>query len=401
MRPWAALLASVVTALVAGCGEDEREPPPRPVEPITLSPETYGVNGHVLRALSAAGESALLERHLDEVEAGNLAFIRANVDWGQLEPRAPVGGVHAFDFAGADRWVSALAAHGIRWQAIGIGASTPSWAVSPSAAAAGCGGRAPPADPALVAEMMGAVAERYGRDGSFWEEHPELEALPVRDYEVWNEPNHGAFWCPAPDPARFADLFIAAAEAVRAVDPDANLITGGLAPFHDTVAASPGVAAKMDAAEFLTGMVEARPEMRQAASAIGVHTYGDPEGITSDLEWYRATLDGLGLGATPISLNEIGWPTSGTAAQAVAEGDRATYIAQLARTLVRSNCAVTAFAPHTWVTEEANPTDHEQWFGIAEPATGDPYPTARAYFDEVEAARRDRHVPAADVSAVC
>ena len=51
--------------------------------------------------------------------------------------------------------------------------------------------------------------------------------------------------------------------------------------------------------------------------------------------------------------------------------------------VVRSNCGVESFAPHTWVTGELQPTNLEDWYGIADPQTGEPYPTAQAYIDRV------------------
>ena len=51
--------------------------------------------------------------------------------------------------------------------------------------------------------------------------HPELPALPVVAYEIWNEPNGGWFWLPRPDPARYADMYIRARAAIKGVDPAA------------------------------------------------------------------------------------------------------------------------------------------------------------------------------------
>lgn len=403
MKRSLAFAALLSVAIVPGCGEEESAPEPalpRPVEPVTLSAEVFGVNGHVLRALSAGGETLALDGHLDSIAAGGLSFVRANVDWGQFEPEAPQDGEHSFDPSGTDAWVEALAEHGLRWHVIGVGASTPEWAVSPATASA-CGGRAPPKEPGYLAEMMQGIAARYGQGGTFWAEHPELPSLPIQNYEVWNEPNHGGFWCPTPNPTAFAEYFMQAAEAIRREDSRADVIVGGLAPFHETTASAPGIAAKTDVESFLAGMIEARPDLPGAATAIGVHAYGSPELIISDVQWYRAIVDSLGMRGTPLSLNEIGWPTDGDGIVPVAEAARTDYMAELTPVLVASNCGVDSYAPHTWVTEEADPADAEEWFGMADPETGRPYAIAKAYFELSEEILADRSLPQSQVAGTC
>ena len=53
-------------------------------------------------------------------------------------------------------------------------------------------------------------------------------------FEIWNEPNNPAFWSPAPNPAAYTADLIAAYAAIKAVDPSAVVITGGLAPEADS-----------------------------------------------------------------------------------------------------------------------------------------------------------------------
>ena len=381
---------------MGGCGSSHDDLPER----VRIDREAFGVNGHLLRALSAGGEGDLLDAHLREIEAGGLSFVRANVDWGQFEPTPPVGGEHRFDFSGTDAWVEALARRRLRWEAIGIGASTPAWAADQSAVAAGCGGRAPPADPDLLAAMLAAVAERYGAGGTFWRDHPELPELPIRNYEVWNEPNHGAFWCPVPDPARFASFLAASSDAVRGADPRARIVLGGLAPFHATESAGPGVAAKADVPSFLEALASAEPRLTEAIDAIGVHTYGDPSLIANDLAWFRASIDRAGFEGLPMRHNEVGWPTLG-GTDPVGEEERTDFMREIASRSVQSDCGIEAIAPHTWITEEADPADAEEWFGIADPRTADPYPIALAYFDEANIARAAGAIPPESVAVVC
>jgi polysaccharide biosynthesis protein PslG len=386
---------------VAGCGKGGADDDGRPVRPIAIEREAFGMNGHVLRALSAAGEEDALATQLVAIAREEITFVRASVDWVAFEPEPPLGGQHQFEYGGTDAWVRALAEQGLRWYVVGVGASTPAWAALPAAVEAGCGGRAPPAEPGHTAAMMAAIAERYGRAGTFWSENPDLLELPVRDYEVWNEPNHGAFWCPAPNPAAFAEHLMEASAQVRAVDRQARIVLGGLAPFHETISSSPGVAAKMHAGEFLAAVLAAEPGLESELSAVGVHTYGEPSLILSDLAWFRSNLDAVGLESTPMHLNEVGWTTAGADVVPVPEGDRVGYMEEIVPAAIKSNCLISSIAPHTWVTEESDPLDPEDWFGLAEPGSGRPYPSGRAYGLSTRALTAERDVPADGVKSTC
>ncbi len=76
---------------------------------------------------------------------------------------------------------------------------------------------APPADFADFANYCGSVAERYrGR---------------IAAYQVWNEPNLAREWGNrTPDAAEYVRLLAACSAAIRAADPDAVIISAGLAP---------------------------------------------------------------------------------------------------------------------------------------------------------------------------
>jgi hypothetical protein len=72
-----------------------------------------------------------------------------------------------------------------------------------------------------------AAVGRYGPDGSFWAACG-CPKLPVTVWEVWNEPNLAPFW-DFPDPAAYGALLEETSSAIRAADPDARVVFGGLA----------------------------------------------------------------------------------------------------------------------------------------------------------------------------
>jgi hypothetical protein len=94
----------------------------------------------------------------------------------------------------------------------------------------------------------------------------------------------------------------------------------------------------------------------------------------------------IGLGGVPISWNEVGWTTSGEGGFAITPDDeRAAYLQQLAATDLR-DCNVISIAPHTWVSEQKDPANPEDWFGIVDPGTGAPYRSALDYRAGIETA---------------
>ena len=70
---------------------------------------------------------------------------------------------------------------------------------------------------------------RYGPGGEFWQQHPELPQLPIRSWQVWNEPNIPVYWPSGPEPRRSTPRCCArSAQGIKAVDPGAKVVTAGL-----------------------------------------------------------------------------------------------------------------------------------------------------------------------------
>ncbi len=168
----------------------------------------------------------------------------------------------------------------------------------------------PPTDYAEFGRFMGQLATRYrGR---------------VAAYELWNEPNLAREWRgDTLDPARFVALVAEGAQAVRAADPDALLISGAPA----VTGINDGVVA-VDDRVFLRGMYEAG--IAHWVDGIGAHPYGygnppdesweDAEHVASShndhpsfffrdtLEDYRAIMLEYGDAGRQIWVTEFGWP---------------------------------------------------------------------------------------------
>lgn len=83
-------------------------------------------------------------------------------------------------------------------------------------------------------EYLRASIERYGSRGSFWEDNPDLPKRPIRDWQVWNEPRIRDFWDVSKAnerygwPEGYARLLKAANRTIKATDPRARTVLGGL-----------------------------------------------------------------------------------------------------------------------------------------------------------------------------
>ncbi len=88
----------------------------------------------------------------------------------------------------------------------------------------------PPTNAADFAAFCSEVTERYDGDGYL--DAAGSPRIPV--WEVWNEPDAVGTFLPAPDPAHYTQMLCQCSAAIKAADPTAKVLIGGVAGF-DTV----------------------------------------------------------------------------------------------------------------------------------------------------------------------
>jgi hypothetical protein len=224
---------------------------------------------------------------LDRAAQAGAATVREPFDWANAQPRPG-----AVDFDGLDRLVGEAADRGLAvtpmiWNA-------PDWASTRPASGAKRG-MYPPADPNVFGRFVAALVRRYGPGGTFWDDRD--HAVPIRSWEIWNEPNFAYFWRPAPDPAAFARLLGASAIAIHSFDPRAEVIAGGLAPVPT-------------ARDYLHALLAA-PGGR-SFDTLAIHPYARTlVDVLRVLDTARADLDAAGLSDRGLAANEFGWATGG------------------------------------------------------------------------------------------
>src|SRR5436305_682515 len=113
---------------------------------------------------------------LGGVQSSGIGLARTDAFWDWAEPNPPQNGTHTYDWSITDSVAAALTRHDLRWLPI-LDYSAP-WASSDPNDT-----HAPPSSNDDYAAYAGAFARRFGRGGSFWDDHPSLQYSPVTTYE--------------------------------------------------------------------------------------------------------------------------------------------------------------------------------------------------------------------------
>jgi hypothetical protein len=152
--------------------------------------------------------------------------------------------------------------------------------------------------------LLTDFARRYGANGAFWALHPELPKDPITTWEIWNETNLGGFWGGRPSARGFARLLKISAAGLRAGDPSAQVLTGGVFPFHT-------IRNTVDMTTYLNALYRV-PGVKNSFDALGIHPDSTtPKGVLRWVRVARRIMRRHGDGATPIWVSEFGWVTGG------------------------------------------------------------------------------------------
>jgi hypothetical protein len=216
-------------------------------------------------------------------------WVRQWLWWSSTEPTP--GAVQDDVIARLGAGAAALQAAGTKTVVVVLGA--PQWASgSPDPLT-------PPGDPAAMATFMTKVAG-----------HPAMRGH-VSAYEIWNEEDAPLWMRGAPNPALYAGMLRAVYPAVKAADPSANVLVGGLTgnnyAYLDALYANgakgsfDGVAVHTDTACLTNGP----SEWARDAPSGRISRWS----FTGYREVYRSML-GAGDGDKGVWMTELGWNTS-------------------------------------------------------------------------------------------
>lgn len=258
----------------------------------------------------------------------------AEINWRYLQPHAD----QPPDFTRTDRLVRNAARRGIR--VIGHVLYSPGWAaVDPGHAAS-------PPKPGDYAGFLYRLVERYGPKGTFWAAHPGLRPLPIRDWQVWNEPGAKGFWSLQPHETRYVELLRYARYALKAADPGSRVVLAGLTfkswkDLADLYRAGAG------------GLFD----------VVSLHPYtGRARDVIYIVSLVRDVMRKNGDAELPVVITEFGWPTAKGRSDdnfgyEVTERGQARRIEQILPLLAgnRRRLRIEGAYWHSWMTLDRGP----------------------------------------------
>lgn len=274
-------LLSALLLLVIAASADAR--PARPF---------YGV---VPQALPAPSDFERMER-------GRVGTLRYVFGWSTIMRTADVADP---DWRELDYVVGLAARHGMTVLPAVFG--TPEWLSEYEGCEQDCSVAPPQSQEGLLVwqGLFAALADRYGPEGEFWEEHPDLPRFPVRTWQIWNEPNSPMFYAPQPDLFSYARLVINATTGLRAQDPHARVILGGM--FGTPLGSARGA---RSAWGFLQGLYAVG--LDPWFEGVAIHPYaGKLSKVKDQVARIRRVIRTYGSAPASLWVTEIGWTSGG------------------------------------------------------------------------------------------
>ena len=260
--------------------------------------------------------------------------VRTAFYWPAIQRHAP----DRFDFAATDRTVLAAAARRLR--VLPIVSGTPAWAATRPGDET-----SPPRAAGDYGTFLRVLAGRYGPQGSLWAEHPEVPRLPIREWQVWNEPNLTRYWSRQPFARSYVRLLAAARRSLREADPGARVVLAGLPNESWTALRS-----------------VYRAGGRRHFDAVALHPYtGKPRNVVRLVELARREMRRFGDRRKPVWVTELSWPaalgrTEGTPGFETTDRGQALRLAEAVRRLAaaRRRLRIERVYWYTWLSSEGS-----------------------------------------------
>ncbi|HYH60312.1 MAG TPA: glycosyl hydrolase [Solirubrobacterales bacterium] len=228
-------------------------------------------------------QAELGEHDFERMRQGRVASLRIALSWESVQP-----GPATWNWAPVDAIVAGAEAEGVR--TFPFVYATPGWVASDPAR--------PPLDSPEARQawrtFLAALVDRYGPNGELWEDEP--NALPIRRWQVWNEPNFPLYWQPRPSPREYAQLLDLSAQTIRSSDPKAKIVAAGLAPV--TTGPWPW--------DYLEDLYR-QEGVERNFDEVAIHPYSrDMRGIRLQVRRARKVMRAAGDGRTKLAVTELG-----------------------------------------------------------------------------------------------
>lgn len=233
---------------------------------------------------------------LQEMGDLHLGWVATQVWWSDIEPNPPTGGTHTYDWSTYDTKFTNAVAAGLT--PISLVGWNPSWAATYP------GG--PVTDINDLKAFLGALVERYDGDGvadapgsvqvQYWMLYPE----PDNGQEVYAQPEHGGKGLWGHNGSGYAQMLAQVQPVMKAADPGAKLINGGLA--YDWFEEQGGPFVR----SFLPDVLMAGGG--EYLDMVAVHYYPIAWGsISEKMQDVKSILNSYGYGNLPMICPEMGY----------------------------------------------------------------------------------------------
>lgn len=242
---------------------------------------------------------------MDRQAATGLGVIRVQVHWAQIEKSyAKADESPVFDWNALDQIVGDAAKRNLR--ILPVVYDTPVF-YRPSSSPSGV--QVPPEKPEMYGRFVGRLAQRYGPNGHFWRCDSSTGVcpqpyLPIKTWQVWNEPNYSAWWKNAPNPDGYLALLKQAYLNIKLADSSAEVVMAGLAPLTGTTRNH------TDFRTYLNALYAAGA--KPFFDTLAIHAYGtEVEDVADVPKVVRQIADANSDSDKKIWITEYGWATGG------------------------------------------------------------------------------------------
>jgi polysaccharide biosynthesis protein PslG len=245
------------------------------------------------------------------LKQGGVQSVRIPILWGGVQPNP--GG--PLDWSATDAIVKLAAAAGVRVLPFITGA--PGWAV-PQATVHESGNtiRSPAHLPVSGAaagawsNLLRQAVARYGPGGALWAENPQIPPRPIREWQIWNEQNF-VYFVARPNPAEYGKLVKLSVTALKAADPGAKVVLGGMFA-RPKNSKRPGLisASRRNyfAADFLERMYRQTPGIAAKFAGVALHPYTYFfQQLPGEIEELRSVMAKSHDAGKGLLITELGW----------------------------------------------------------------------------------------------
>ncbi len=330
-RRRALAVATLLLACAGATGVAQGAAPPGFVG--IVSPDTF------------AGTPTYQSTELAAMRASGVTVLRQVFDWSIVEAKPGT-----FDFTPYNAFVAAAARHGIAVMPILF---NPPLYLSARPSGSNRHGTYPPEDPASISPFAAAAVRWYGPKGGFWKANPTVPRMPIRIWQVWDEPNLPVYWLPKPNAEQYVSLLKDSYKAIHALDPGAEVVSAGI----------PQSKLGVELFSYLRSLLHAGAARWMNTLGINAYSKTAPAMIKL-LRRIRTVLDVGGGQHVALRVTEFGWANIGPDGRfSLTTAGQATQVGHVISDFgaVRSQLDLRGFVYFDWRDAKPYPGGHDFW----------------------------------------